>query len=294
VLVFLLPFAVVIGALVLSGRKGSAAPQLAIAGAAQPPRAPGLSSSPPSFSGPGRPSPIAVLSDFVRANVQPPPIVVQCAIAEAEMLGRADLALELTRAYVIPALAAGGGPGPDPVPGPDPDQGGGENGANVQTPGAGPGTGPGTGSLPSVATRSPIAGVPDPAWQHFCGLLVRESPDFDGPRHVGRYHHRKDRLAEIGFDPSILAGAAEIQDDAFAADVADSFRHLVKSGTLEQVVGREVPVPEVGKVQITLSGMLGLASVAGLEGAIEWLQRPEDRTRYPYTTQAFLRSNGAF
>ncbi len=97
-LLFLLPFAVVIGALCLTGR-GSvyASPAPAIAGAA-PPRM-----LPP----PGPPSPIAVLSDFVRAGAEPPPMVVQCAIAQAELMGRPDLALVLTRRYVIPALAAG-------------------------------------------------------------------------------------------------------------------------------------------------------------------------------------------
>lgn len=288
-IVFLLPFAVVIGALVFAGRKSEPA-HLQIAGAAPPPR---YTSTAP-LSSPSPPSPIAVLSDFVRANAAPPAIVVQCAIAQAELMGRSDLALALTREYVIPALArgrgglqGGGGEGDgEPAPAAQPSQ--------AQIPSPMTPASPPAAAGPPVYTSSPIRGVPDAAWQAFCGALVRESPDFDGPRHIGRYRHRKDRLAEIGFDPAAVAGAPHVQDDAFAADVADSFRHLLESGTLDQVIGQSVPVPEVGKVPITLSGMLGLSSVAGLEGAIEWLQRPDDRTRYPHTTQAFLRCNGVF
>lgn len=288
-LVFLLPFVAVIGALVFSGRdRGvapAAAPAYAVGAAAPPPRAL-----------PAPPTPLAVLHDYVRANVIPPPFVVQCAIAEAELLGRFDVAHQITKTYLIPSLMSHGQGGNAPAPVIDAKAE--EATAAPQNPAeaaASSRPAPERMQLPAVSTRSPIAGVPDPAWQAFAGVLVREAPDFDGPRHVGRYHHRKDRLAQIGFDVSIVAGNTDVQDDAFAADIADAFRHLAKSGTLDAVIGKGVAVPEVaGPVPITLSGVLGLAAVGGLEGAIGWLERTEDRTRYPNTTQAFLRSNGVF
>ncbi len=47
-------------------------------------------------------------------------------------------------------------------------------------------------------------------------------------------------------------------------------------------------------VQVTLSGVLGVIQAAGLEGAAAWLESPDDRRRFPGTTAAFLRTNGAF
>lgn len=59
--------------------------------------------------GPGRgapPSPIMVLGEFIRQKRQPPPFVIQCAIAEAEQSGRHDITSDIIRMFVEPAVRA--------------------------------------------------------------------------------------------------------------------------------------------------------------------------------------------
>ena len=147
---------------------------------------------------------------------------------------------------------------------------------------------------PTTSAPSPIQGVPDHAWAHFCGQLVREAPTFASQRNVGRYRHRKDRVAQVGFDPDAIVGSIEAQDAALAADLADAYHHMASSGMTKHV-GRPISIPDVdGLIPATLSGILGIASVAGLDGCAGWLESKADRKRFPHTTQAFLRTNGVF
>ena len=62
-------------------------------------------------------SPIFVLDEMLRAGQQPPPMVIQCAIAEAEMLGQYELASDIIHRFVAPLVqehagARGGGQAP--------------------------------------------------------------------------------------------------------------------------------------------------------------------------------------
>lgn len=61
---------------------------------------------PPRISGapPGVPGPIAVLGAFLRRGQYPPPLVILCAIAEAEALGRGDLASDIVNTFVAPVV----------------------------------------------------------------------------------------------------------------------------------------------------------------------------------------------
>jgi hypothetical protein len=60
---------------------------------------PGVSGAPP-----GVPGPIAVLGALLRRGQYPPPLVVLCAIAEAEAIGRRDLASDIVSAFVAPVV----------------------------------------------------------------------------------------------------------------------------------------------------------------------------------------------
>ena len=146
----------------------------------------------------------------------------------------------------------------------------------------------------ALAPGSPIPGVPDAAWRDFVVRLARESPQFSSQRHVGQYRHRRERLAELGIDPRAIHGSAPAQRSALDADLADAHGHAAAGGLLEHL-GRAITVPGLDKSEtITLSGMLGVIQCAGLDGAVGWLERPNDRKRYPHTTQAFLHTNGWF
>ncbi len=148
-----------------------------------------------------------------------------------------------------------------------------------------------------LASRSPIDGVAPAAWLMFVGRVSRESPSFCAAQHVGRFRQRRDRLRELGIDPAKIVDSPEAQLAALDADMRDAYQHACASGLVDEYLGTELElsvVADARAAEVTLSGVLGVIQAAGLEGAVEWLQRPADRTRFPNTTQAFLRCNGVF
>lgn len=147
----------------------------------------------------------------------------------------------------------------------------------------------------ALAPGSPLGSVSDDAWRQFVMRLEREEPTFNSSRHVGQYRQRRERLAELGINPNAIHGSAAAQRSALDVDLADAYNHAAAGGLLDEHLGHTIVVPgHEGPAQITLSGMLGVIQCAGLDGAVGWLESPTDRKRYPHTTQAFLRTNGAF
>jgi hypothetical protein len=136
-----------------------------------------------------------------------------------------------------------------------------------------------------------IEGVAPPAWSAFLGKLAREAPSFKTDRHLGKFRQRRDRLAELGLTEGELADEYG-QEKAIAKDLADAYRHA-RAGALVTHVGQTIDV-DGQPVAITLSGLLGTISAAGLEGAASWLEDESDRKRFPGTTGVFLRTNGVF
>ncbi len=333
------------------------------------------------------PGPLFVLSEYGRIGAVPPPPVVLCAIAEAQVLGRIDIANDIMRIYVLPVVEQAaiararpantatddqrryGPSAPYPVPvqptqpsspawtpeaqlGPDiqfaidqrrneavrhhphheqPPQvfafGNGSDDdiqamldrdprgfvqAAMHTPGVidvEPSSGdfatqPGSawaGQFPdghplSVnPMREPPIDVPSDAWSGFCDRLRREDPSYQSKRHVGCFRQCKDRLVELGINPEELTGSEEAQRDALDRDIADAYGHVAASGLADHYVGREIylagnPAP----IAITLSGILGVAQAAGLDGAASWLEHAADRRRFKHTTEAFVKTNGLF
>jgi hypothetical protein len=273
-MILIIPIAFVIGVLVLSGRRGDASP--AISGAE-------------ATWNSNTTSPLAVMCECLRAGKLPPPFVLQCAIAQARSSGREDLAQQIEQKFfaapILPTLAARTPAAwfAHALPVTQP-----QVTAPIaqQAPIAAPAP---------VAVASPIPGVTSGAWSEFSRRLEREAPTFQSQRHVGRYRQNRQRLAEIGFDPAILVGAPDAQDAALFADVGDAYQHVVASGMADTLVGRAIVIPDEEEAPVvTLSGVLGVANVAGLEGACEWFERKEDRKRYPHTTKAFQSTNGVF
>lgn len=234
------------------------------------------------------PSPIAVFVAFLNAKQTPPDLVIHCAIQEAQLAGNVKLVEQISAAFPE-ALARITPPGPPP--------GFGDGAAAAPTPA--PQTEPAAPAAPTapapVLTPSPIAGISDDLWRAFCERLIRQAPDYNSERRIGRYAQRKDRLREIGFDPDSLADAPDAQDVALSADLADVHRHLVASGDAAENIGKPVMIPDLPEpVAVTLSGLLGIASVAGLEDMASWLTSKADRRKFPNTTAAFMRTNGIF
>lgn len=157
---------------------------------------------------------------------------------------------------------------------------------------------PNDGTITVSGMNSPIVDVSNEAWGNFASRVSRQLPTFSTARHVGQFRQSRDRLVKLGFDPDSVAGSPELQRQAFTADMADAYQHASESGLLAEYRGAvmEIPTPDAGAVpiEVTVSGVMGVIQAAGLEGAVAWLERPEDRRRFPNTTAAFLRSNGAF
>jgi len=148
-----------------------------------------------------------------------------------------------------------------------------------------------------LASSSPIAGVAPAAWLRFVGQVSREAPTFSGTQHVGRFRQRRDRLLELGIDPAKVIDSPDAQLAALDADMLDAYKHAQSSGLVDEYLGTKVELragAEARPTKVTLSGVLGVIQAAGLEGAVQWLEQPADRTRFPNTTQAFLRCNGVF
>jgi hypothetical protein len=108
---FVIPL-LIVGALacLMRGRDRSSRPTPAVTALALP-----AGPSPmPSFGAPaqvpvltsGVPSPIAVMGEFLRRGQRPPPLVITCAIAEAESIGRSDVAETIVRAFILPVVLA--------------------------------------------------------------------------------------------------------------------------------------------------------------------------------------------
>jgi hypothetical protein len=147
----------------------------------------------------------------------------------------------------------------------------------------------------ALAPGSPLGGIPDDAWREFVTRLEREAPTFSSSRHVGQYRQRRERLAELGIDPTAIHGSAAAQRAALDVDLADAHGHAAAGDLISEHLGRLFALPgRDGAEMVTLSGLLGVIQCAGLEGAVGWLERSNDRKRYPHTTRAFLRTNGIF
>ena len=160
------------------------------------------------------------------------------------------------------------------------------------------GQGPHEGTITVSGMNSPIADISNRDWTSFAHRVSREQPTFMSGSHLGQYRQNKRRLARLGFDPDVLHGSPELQVDALAADMADAYRHMRDSGIIAEYCGMTIEIPESSgspvPIEVTLSGIMGVAQAAGIEGAAGWLANPGDRQRFPGTTAAFLRTNGAF
>ena len=220
---------------------------------------------------PERVSALQTFCAFLRDG-QPPPIFV-CDLARREAISIGDTELADTIALVMRPAA--------PVFSPS------------QVPATGLASSPPTPAPVPVA--SPIAGVADAAWNELCCTLANDSPDHDSARRVGKYNASKTRLEQIGIEPALIVGSSDAQDDALCTDLADAHHQLDERGVLKRYIGKTIQIPDMEHPSaISLSGVLGVVSVAGIDGASKWLVHPSDRKRFPHTTNVFLRTNGIF
>lgn len=153
----------------------------------------------------------------------------------------------------------------------------------------------GTMPPPTSWWPSPIGTVNDQAWGRFATVLQRQDTSYQSPRHVGQFRQRRSRLAELGIDANAIIGHEHAQRAALEAEIRDAHHHAYESGMLHENLNRMIRVPGSDDPHVvTLSGILGVIQIAGLEAAYSWFSTPNDRLRFKFTTQMFLRTNGEF
>lgn len=139
-----------------------------------------------------------------------------------------------------------------------------------------------------IGKNSPFEGVPNDAWDRFVASLETQKPEYQGPKHIGRYHHSKERLAQLKIED---VSTAEKQYDALVADLVDARE---KSDKMIREFEFKPITLENGEHVATLSGILSVIKSAGMEHARSWFVNPDDRKKFPKTTEMFIKANGAF
>jgi hypothetical protein len=137
--------------------------------------------------------------------------------------------------------------------------------------------------------QSPIQGLKDDDWNEFVTALATEKEDLDTPTHRGIFYHSKKRLSQLGVKE--MPSEADAQYEVLVKDILDlnnRFKEFIlgKSATTVDIKGKSHA--------ITASGLLGLLKSGGPKGAEAWLSNPDDRVKFPKTTEVFLRCNGLF
>lgn len=138
------------------------------------------------------------------------------------------------------------------------------------------------------AEKSPLEGIEDDDWSNFLSAIRTREVGWSGPKHVGQFEQNRTRIQALGIP---LPHDAKSEEEAIASDIQryrdEQFQMVADwSGDVVTIDSEEVP--------ITQSGIFGLLKAAGPKGAQEWLTNPEDRKKFPQTTQIFLKTNGLF
>lgn len=146
----------------------------------------------------------------------------------------------------------------------------------------------GGASISASVGSSPFDGVPDDAWDRFVASMETQSADYQGPKHVGRFHHSKERLAQLKIDD---VSTPEKQYEALVTDLSDAkeqSRSLITEFEFQPIA------LEDGEKTITLSGILAVIKSAGMDHARSWFVNSGDRKKFPKTTEMFSKANGVF
>lgn len=219
-----------------------------------------------------RQSALSTLARARRLGRPVPPYLVNDAMAEAFRIGDIAVIDALTGPIALQAQS------PDPEP------------SSTET---------GSTSL-VIGRNSPIDGVSNEEWESFIDKLKTQTADYSTDKHIGAYHHHKERLQQLGIDPASLTDE-ESQYHAMAKDIAayrSTQRALIDDfgGELIDLPGNSSSSNADGSNThcVTMSGILGVMKAAGPKNARAWFKNPADRASHPHTTETFLRTNGLF
>jgi len=207
------------------------------------------------------------LGKYLRSGREPSEKLIQCAIYEALQQGRDDVADAIVEKFY-----------PDTEETDDEDE---ETPTSEEKP-----TEDQADTITVSGKSSPIAGVSNEHWETFVSKLATKPADFATDRYVGKYHLRKDRVKELGFD-LINAPDDETQYAMLCADLVDA-----KERAAKLIADHLASIVVIDGVEhgVTLSGILGVLKAAGSTNAESWF----GGDRFKETTAVFLATNGVF
>jgi hypothetical protein len=132
----------------------------------------------------------------------------------------------------------------------------------------------------------PIASKED--WQMFVSVSRVAPETFDSENSVGMFRQNKKRLAKMGISDVTTPIK---QYDAFENEVIQ----MIGEGKELSRLHVAMPIDVDGETfPITLSGLVAVMRIAGTKNAGSWLDSPDERRKFPNTTEAFKKANGCF
>jgi len=156
----------------------------------------------------------------------------------------------------------------------------------------------------SMRKPSPLGpGVPLAAWERYVAVMVMAPKNTASPkRKYGSFAMGARRLADVGLmegirrtgDGWVGAWVAPLTEDKFLGSMPLQYAAFSKSMKAMAPKVSEIVGVEVDGVRCSLSGLLGVAHMAGVEGCLGWVKDPQARRKFAETTKVFQRSNGLF
>jgi hypothetical protein len=157
--------------------------------------------------------------------------------------------------------------------------------------------------------KSPVPEASAAAWTRFVELMAgnNASNTVSPNGELGLFQFSIRRLADLGYvtnprkDASgkwIAEWVPPLSRDGFLSDLKLQYKAFVKATVADRAAilarHRDAIGRTLASKTATLSGLLGAARQAGLRGLAAWLASNADRTKFPRTTAAYLRSNGLY
>lgn len=152
--------------------------------------------------------------------------------------------------------------------------------------------------------RAPLPGVPLAAWERFVAVMVTAPKTARTERgRLGYFGLDARRLADVGF----MSGAHKtstgawsgqwrppLGEELFLASAGAQYEALSRSMRAHAARLHPLVGVEVDGQAASLSGLLGVAHLAGTAGVRSWATDPAVRKKFRATTAAFNKTNGIF
>lgn len=170
-----------------------------------------------------------------------------------------------------------------------------------------------SGLVETAPKTSPLPGTDPGDWEKFSSALKSNmAPDAAERGRVGSYAISMRRLADLGIvkNAKKVPVPGDSRKDTWRADWTGTTQQkfLGDEGLQQEVLARSLRDyadqirnkysaaigKPLGDDVVTLSGLLGVAHVAGLRGLESWLRSGDERQKFSGTTKVFEATNGIF